>query len=240
MADMIHSVSVDYSQFYLRSLDGYFEMDDYDSPDVNVGLARADRHGNVMFTAFHEYGRVPVDIEVVSEEPADPGPDWQDVVELSIAPPDGVGLEGWEDGEGSLDLGLERGASYRVQYAVADAGLTREVGDDFEWIARYRIRVWRAPIGPPRLIRVQSNRARYWTVQLAASEALAKVANVAPGEKTEAIVRLALREHPDVAAGIRRGDEDSMLAIIAYAQKIYPPEFEPEELDSLIDSLASS
>jgi hypothetical protein len=235
---VIFTVNADYSQFYLRMEDEAFEPVDFFAPDAFAGLATVDNEGQVMFIAFRQYGAIPIDLEVLDAQPNDLSAEWQDIVELSIAPASEVRIEGWDGGDG-VGIGNEPGRCYRVQFAVANADLA-ETTDTSSVEESYRIRLWPAEPRPPQIVRNESARAQYWTFQRDAARAFEAVAHLDAGTRTAAIIDVALREHPDTAQRIRSGAVAYRLGVLAYTQKIYPAEMEQPDIEKLIDEHAAA
>lgn len=229
----MHVVRAEYSQFYLRG--------DGEPPEVEAGgLAASDEAGSVVFTAFRQQGDISIDVEVVDQRPPDLGPEWLDVVETGFIARETSTLTGWgEAGGDDLDLGLAPGRGYRLRYAVADADRARS-DDDPPYPERYLIRLWPSDDVQHEVIRSESGAGQYWTFQRDAEHARARVAAVPTGRKTQAIIRIALREHPETARRIRAGEEHLRSGILAYTQKIYPAEMGHDEIVALIDELANA
>lgn len=199
-------VEADYSQFYIRGDDPYFHDSDGDFL-VDTGLMSSDGHGSVFLVSFQQAGRIPIDIEVLPAVPPNPGPEWQDVVEITLRTSQRTTLSGWEQTPGDLPIPVFPEVSYRVRYAVADADLARE-----RWEAplheRYQIRLWPPPTAPPAVLRSESGAGQYWLFGHEAQRAYERAKLLPPGTRTRAMVDSGLRAHPDTAKRIARGEQN--------------------------------
>jgi hypothetical protein len=187
-----------------------------------------------MLVAVRQFGRLPVDVEVLDTEPGPEGRAFQDVVEFSLPVHASLALTGWDPFDAGGVLPVRPSTTYRVRYAIADADLADGVTEP-PYPERYRLRLWPQSWAPPRRVRVESAIGRYWSVQPFATRAKAAVESRPPGTRTAAMLDIGIREQPDVARRIAAGEAAYRMVLAAYAQKIWPVEVDGPALMRLID-----
>ncbi|MFM9371028.1 hypothetical protein [Streptomyces sp. Da 82-17] len=157
-------VSVHYGQIYVLS-DG-----DGDLPDLHdafagqsAGLCGAAVPGALWLVTGLHTRDVGFTVEVHDGPAPEPGPEWEEVVEVSYRPhSDRAQLEEW-GGSSTYELGL-RAVDHRVRYCAQgmDAAGELDTRIDEEQADRYLLQFWPAPPEPDRIVRQTAEVARYW------------------------------------------------------------------------------
>ena len=157
-------VHTDYGQFDLAwsgvGFDGDFERFFRGQANGLVGAASGD---GVYIKLARRSGGSRVRIALSDSEPPLPDNDFGDVVEVSIAVPEGAAVRwlSWA-GEASGPLAGLGAGTYRVRVS----GRARDAGRDGEFVDgvvdEYRVEGWPAPLADDAVVRVGSEDARYW------------------------------------------------------------------------------
>jgi len=158
-------VQTDYGQFDLVWTEaGGFDGDpDRFFDGQSNGLVGAADPNGVYVVLARRSGGSPVRVVLHDVEPDLPGPDYDDIVEVSTTVPED-GEPQWSSwaGETGGDLpGLAPG-SYRLRVSARgrDAGADGEFAD--EPVDEYLIELWPAGVAPDTILRVTSQNAAYW------------------------------------------------------------------------------
>lgn len=162
LADEI--IDTDYGQLDLVwSDDGGFDgdADRFFASQVN-GLVGAGDPNGVYLNLGRRSGGSHVRIALLTTEPADPGEQWEDVVEVSVVIPSGREVQ-WMSWAGESSGRLQMpGGSYRLRVSARgrDLGAADEFADDV--IDHYLLELWPASPQEDSILRVGSDDARYW------------------------------------------------------------------------------
>lgn len=241
--EFVHNVYADYSQFYIVGNNSWF--DEESLGDYRLGLVQVDPRSNVLLTTFQQWGHVPVQIRIYEDDKPPLDNEFQDVVEFSVFTREQLCLSGWDGSDDMIPLNLKPNTSYRVRYSVKGA-------DDFpkfeiEWFEEvqtfgdlpetYRLEFWESSMADGEILSESFN-GQYWNHLNLAAEAKSQVAGLPRGKQTEALVRIALKAHPELAAAVAAGDDRALSGLVPYPQKVYPSEFEHDEEVAMIRELA--
>lgn len=158
-------IETDYGQFDLVwTEDGGFDggVDHFFAGQSN-GLVGAAHPCGVYICLARRSGGSPVRIVLHEVEPALPGDEFEDVVEVSTTVPPGPepAWSSWA-GESSGPLAAIAPGTYRVRVSAQgrDAGADGEFADGP--VDAYLIELWPAPVAPDEILRTGSENARYW------------------------------------------------------------------------------
>lgn len=157
-------IQTDYGQFDLGwnlpfGFDGDFDR--FFSGQLNGLVGAADTSG-VYINLARRSGGSQVRIELLESSPGFAADTWEDVVEVSVAVPEGAQPR-WASwaGESWGPLTVPAG-TYRLRVSARgrDAGRSGEFADGVvDW---YLVQFWPAPIEPDAVLQVGSNDATYW------------------------------------------------------------------------------
>jgi hypothetical protein len=162
LADEI--IDTDYGQLDLVwSDDGGFDgdADRFFANQVN-GLVGAGDPNGIYLHLGRRSGGSQVRIALLTAEPAGPGEQWEDVVEVSLAVPPGREVQ-WMSWAGETSGQLEVPAgSYRLRVSARgrDVGAADEFADGV--VDHYLLELWPAPRREDAILRVGTDNARYW------------------------------------------------------------------------------
>jgi len=155
-------VETDYGQLDLVWKD---DLDDEDHLDkafrgqVN-GLVGAGHPNRVYVNLARRSGGSPVRVVLHDAEPELPGPEFDDVVEVSTTVPDDAepGWQSWAGESGGDLAGIEAG-TYRLRVSARgrDAGAADEFAE--APVDEYLIELWPASTAPDAIVRVTSQNA---------------------------------------------------------------------------------
>jgi hypothetical protein len=158
-------VETDYGQFDLVwTEDGGFDgdQDRFFAGQVN-GLVGAGDPSGVYVNLGRRSGGSQVRVVLHDVEPHLPGPEYDDIVEVSTTVPDDAepGWQSWAGESGGDLTGLGPG-TYRLRVSARgrDAGAADEFAEgpvDF-----YLLELWPASAAPDEIVRVTSQNAAYW------------------------------------------------------------------------------
>jgi hypothetical protein len=215
------TVDVDYSQFYLVNWGSYFDPSFAD--ENSLGLCDAASPGAVKFTAFRQYGAVPVAIEVHAAEPPELGAEWQDVVEVPFAASDRVVLCGWDPGSGTTEVPVS--GAVRIRYAVGDGDGQRE---------RYLAQFWPAPRSSAAVVVQESAVGQYWQFSTERADVAAAVSRLPESQRLETAIDLVLARHPATAQRLRSGDIRFAMGVSGAAYDVKPAAMSHDEFAALV------
>lgn len=193
----------------------------------------------LSLTTFRQYGRIDVEFELFRDRAPDLGAQWQDVVEFSVrTPADVLRIESFDaQGDGPA-LSVKPGGAYRVRYATRHA--TRHAANapsDGDGPGEsYRVEVWPAPHAAPALVRA-SLPALYWHAQRQSRHALEALPAGAAG-RTERMIEAAFDAYPELPRALLAGEEDALLPVLAFTEKVRPHELSDFHRDELILAVA--
>ncbi|WP_112238518.1 hypothetical protein [Kribbella monticola] len=152
---------VHYGQIYVGSPERQPQLPESFGGQQN-GLCGAAVPGTlILITGLHT-GTVGFAVELYDEEPL-VDDEWEEIVEASYRPLEGVALTGW-GGEGRWPLALAE-IDYRVRYCGwgMDTGhQTPPQLDEEPLVDRYLLQFWPALPEPDRIIKQTSAQAAYW------------------------------------------------------------------------------
>lgn len=123
-------------------------------------------HAEVLVSAADQFGPLEVTTRLLDGRPGDPGPEWEDVVELSVDAPGVVTATEMIENEPQLVL-IEEPGQYRVRVSARGRGANgdddHDDGDDVDGeapIESYLFEAWPAPIAGPLVVRLTSPHAQ--------------------------------------------------------------------------------
>jgi len=157
-------IATDYGQLDLGWSDAFGFDGDFDrffAGQVN-GLVGAGDDTGVYLNLARRSGGSRVRIELLERVPDPLQPEWEDVVEVSTAIPEGARPR-WSSwaGEDGGPLHIPAG-TYRLRVSARG----RDAGQDGEFaegvVDTYLLELWPAPTAPDTIVRVGSHDAAYW------------------------------------------------------------------------------
>lgn len=229
-----HQLEADYHQFHLSPVE--LSESEREALTSTIGTVHpVDDADFLSLTTFRQYGRIDVELELFRDRAPELGAEWQDVVEFSVrTPADVLRIESFDaQGDGPA-LSVKPGGAYRVRYATRDAANAPSDGDGPG--ESYRVEVWPAPHAAPALVRA-SLPALYWHAQPRSRHALEALPAGAAG-RTERMIEAAFDAYPELPRALLAGEEDALLPVLAFTEKVRPHELSDFHRDELILAVA--
>ena len=151
-------IETGYSCLVVRSFDE--EPLSADVPSDNT-LVAAGELGDLLVTTADQWGPFEVTTRLWEAPPADPGPEWEDVVELDLTTPAALAVTELVENDPLIDLVADPG-EYRIRVSARGRRIPDHGGDDelddlerppVEW---YLVEAWPAAPAGPRVVRLDS------------------------------------------------------------------------------------
>lgn len=151
-------VEVAYSQMYIQGGTEFASDFELSFGGQRNGLCGAANPGMLFLITGLQYGSVPLQVELLTEEPA-VDDNWEEVVEASFAPTSTVALSEW--GGGGQVLRDVQPGSYRIRYCLSGMDAAHNPPEHGPAGDRYRLQMWPAPPAPDLVVKQTSVEAVY-------------------------------------------------------------------------------
>jgi hypothetical protein len=203
-------VNADYSQVYVIAGDPH-EPDSIVDPTWSNPLMSHEFGASTQIIVPREYGDIPFEVQMLDASPGDPDPEWDDVVELSLAPTDRIYLAGWGDNGIEPGFEVDPARSYRVRYSTMNWDEGQAIIEGEPYPDRYRLQFWPEEPSPGSVLVQRSKGGRYWLVTHAMNAVWGQHVAASPDavkseSEQERLVGLVLAAVPGLATQIRNGD----------------------------------
>ena len=220
----------DYSQIELHPGRGghVFGMRD-------IGLANGEFGDHAILTVTRQFGRIRLVVQVHDQEPAT-DPAWDAAVEFPLRTGQSMAVTGW-GGSGVIAVPVPHGVDVRVRYVVLDGQVASDQAaeESASGPERYLVQVWPAVQAPPRVVVSTSPWSQYWTFGPEASDLLIELTDVPDPERLAVVIDRALDAHPDVAEGLRAGDQRYRVGVIRFLQELFRVTYSTGAYDDVRD-----